>query len=145
MIYGKYKFEFPFLWLSNINKSTSGGKIYFILQLVIDHPENSRKKHKASNGGNSWCRGHGGVLITGLCLMAFSALYHIKARDSSAGVAPPTVTCTLISGIKKKMMQYRLDCWSILQRNFRYWYSLFQNISILCTVKIKLVSSSLKA
>lgn len=86
--------------MSNINKSTSGGKYILFYNWSLITQKTQGKNTRPDNGGSSWCGGHGGVLITGLCLMAFSALYRIKARDSSAGVAPPTVTCTFISGIK---------------------------------------------
>jgi hypothetical protein len=42
-------------------------------------------------GGRSWCRGHGGVLLTGLLPLACSACFLIEPRTTSLGMAPPTM------------------------------------------------------
>ena len=46
--------------------------------------------------GRNWCRGHGGVLLTGLLLMTCSACFLTEPRTISPGTDPP-----LQSPIKK--------------------------------------------
>jgi hypothetical protein len=45
-------------------------------------------------GGQCWCRGHGGVLLTGL-LQGFLSLLSYRTQDHSSGMAPPTMGCAL--------------------------------------------------
>jgi hypothetical protein len=40
----------------------------------------------------SWCGGHGGVLLTGLLLMACSACFLIELRTINTGVISPIVS-----------------------------------------------------
>ena len=41
-------------------------------------------------GGRSWYRCHGGMLLTGLLLLACSACFLTEASTTSPGMAPPT-------------------------------------------------------
>jgi hypothetical protein len=42
-------------------------------------------------GSRSWCRGHGGMLLTGLLPLACSACFLIELKTTSPGMAPPTM------------------------------------------------------
>ena len=44
-------------------------------------------------GGRGWCRGHWGVLLTGLLPMACSTLFLIEPRTTSPGMVTPTMGC----------------------------------------------------
>lgn len=140
MIYGKYKLEFPFLWLSNINKSTSGGKIFYF---TIGH-WSPRKLKEKTQGQIMEAVAVAEVMEECLLLVYASWLpqpYIVQKLETVVQEWHHPQWHVLSYQAQSKKMQHRL----VLQRNFRNWYSLFQNISILCTVKIKLVSSSLKA
>jgi len=59
--------------------------------------KNQKKKKKESqdwnssrSGSRSWCRGHGGMLLTGLLPLACSACSLIEPKTTSPGMAPPT-------------------------------------------------------
>jgi hypothetical protein len=41
------------------------------------------------SGSRSWCRGHGGMLLTGLLHLACSACSLIEPRTTSLGMEPP--------------------------------------------------------
>jgi len=59
--------------------------LYF--QATVHHWGKSGQKP----GSRSWCRGHGGALLTGLLLMACSACFLIPSRTTFRGVAPPSM------------------------------------------------------
>jgi len=42
-------------------------------------------------GGRNWCRGHAGMLLTGLLPQACSACFLIEPKITSPGMAPPTM------------------------------------------------------
>jgi hypothetical protein len=54
------------------------------------------------------CRSHGGVLLTGLLLMTFSACFLIEPRTTSTRMAPPILSCVLPHQQLIKKMHYRL-------------------------------------
>jgi hypothetical protein len=43
-----------------------------------------------NSGTRSWCRGHGGMLLTGLLPLACSACFLIEPKSTSPGMAPHT-------------------------------------------------------
>jgi hypothetical protein len=50
----------------------------------------SQDRNSSRSGSRSWCRGHGGMLLTGLLPLACSACFLIEPRTTSPGMAPPT-------------------------------------------------------
>jgi len=58
-------------------------------------------------GGGSWCRGHGGALLTDLLPMACSACFLIQPRTTSPGMAPPTMGGALSYQSLIKKVPYR--------------------------------------
>ena len=61
-------------------------------------------------GGRSWCRGHGGVLLTGLLPVACSTCFLIEPRTTRAGMTPPT-------------MGWALPHWSVIEKMPHSWVS----------------------
>jgi hypothetical protein len=50
----------------------------------------SQDWNSSRSGSRSWCRGHGGMLLTGLLLLACSACFLIEPKTTSPGMVPPT-------------------------------------------------------
>ena len=77
------------------SKSKLGRKGFIWLALPDHSPslEEVRTGTQAEleSGGRSWCRGHGGVLLTGLLPMACSACFLVEPRTTSPGMALPTM------------------------------------------------------
>jgi hypothetical protein len=72
----------------------------------------------------SWCRGLGGMLLTGLILLLCSAFFLIEPKTTSPGIAPPTMgTPYLINNWEKAS-------W----RHFLNWSSFLCDNSSLCQV-----------
>jgi hypothetical protein len=89
------------------------------------------------SGGRCWCRGHGGVLLTGLLPTACSVCFLIERRTTSPGMAPPTMGWALPHPSLIKKMLYRLACSPILGKYFLNWASLLLEDSNWCPVDIK--------
>jgi len=81
-------------------------------------------------GSRSWCRGHGGMLLTGLLPLACSAYFLIEPRTTSPGMAPPTMGWTLPHWSLIKKMPYSWISW----RHFLNWGSFLCDNSRLCQV-----------
>jgi hypothetical protein len=47
--------------------------------------------NSSRSGSRSWCRGHGGMLLTGLFPLACSTCFLIESKTTSPGMAPPTI------------------------------------------------------
>lgn len=62
----------------------------YIKQFVLKSDED-RNSGRAGTWSRSGCRGHGGVRLTALLLMACSACFLIHPRTTSPEVAPPTM------------------------------------------------------
>jgi hypothetical protein len=86
-------------------KSMWGVKGLFDLcfRITVHHQRQSGQEP----GGRSWCRGHGGVLFTGLLPMACSTCFLRESRTTWPGVAPPTMHWTLPHQSLVKKMPYR--------------------------------------
>ena len=69
------------------------GFIWFILPCNCSSSKEGRGGTQTGQkpGGRSWCRGHGGVLLTGLLLMACSAFLLIELRTTSPDMASSIV------------------------------------------------------
>ena len=65
----------------------------------------------------SWCRGHGGMFLTGLLPLACSACFFIESKTTSPGMAPPQWALPAWSLTEK--MSYRWISW----RHFLTWSS----------------------
>jgi hypothetical protein len=50
----------------------------------------SRDWNSSRSGSRSWCRGHGGMFLTGLLPLACSACFLIEPKTTSSSMAPPT-------------------------------------------------------
>jgi hypothetical protein len=50
----------------------------------------SQDWNSSRSGSRSWCRGRGGMLLTGLLPLACSACFLIEPKTTSPGMAPPT-------------------------------------------------------
>jgi hypothetical protein len=51
----------------------------------------SQDWNSSRSGSRSWCRGHGGMFLTGLFPLVCSAWFLIEPKTTSPGMAPPTV------------------------------------------------------
>jgi len=51
----------------------------------------SQDWNSSRSGSRSWCRGHGGMSLTGSLPLARSACFLIEPRTTSPGRAPPTM------------------------------------------------------
>jgi hypothetical protein len=76
--------------------------------------------------GRDWCRGHGGVLLTGLLPMACSACFLIQLRSSSPGMAG----WVRPHGSLTEKMPYSCISW----RHFLPWDSFLSDDFSLCQV-----------
>ena len=66
-------------------------------QLVLPgQPPSLEEARTGTHAGLEPGRGHGGVLLTGLLLMAYSACFLTEPRTTSTGIAPPTMDWDLI-------------------------------------------------
>lgn len=84
---------FPLLWWNTMNKGNLEGKGLF-LSVLHNHSSSKAVKAGIHTGqdvrGRSWCRSHGGMLLTGLHLMTCSACFLMEPRITRAGVTPPS-------------------------------------------------------
>jgi hypothetical protein len=77
------------------DQEASGRKGF--IQLTLPHCCSSPKEARTGThtgqepGSRSWCRSHGGVLLTGLLPLACSACFLIEPKTTSPGRAPPTM------------------------------------------------------
>jgi hypothetical protein len=63
--------------------------LYFYI--AVPHQRKSGVGLKVVRKQDRGCRGHGGMLLTGLRLLAFSACFPIEPKTISPGMAPPRV------------------------------------------------------
>lgn len=114
-----------------------------IIDLVYTSTPTKAVRTKSQRSLESWkqelCRGNGGVLLTGLLIMVFSACFCIEHRTNSPGMAHPQ--WAVPPHINHQEMSYRLTCCPILWRHFLSWGSLLSNDSSLCQADIKLAST----
>jgi hypothetical protein len=86
---------FLLLQWNTMTKSNLGRKGF--IWLTLSHHCLSLKEVRTGTqtgkepGGRSWYRGHGGVLLTVLLLLGYSACCFIEPRTTSLGMAPLTV------------------------------------------------------
>jgi hypothetical protein len=62
-------------------------------------------------GGRSWCRGHRGMLLTGLLPTAGSACFLIEPRTTSPGMAPPSMGWAFLHWSLIEKMPYSWISW----------------------------------
>ena len=88
-------------------------------QVSYSFTEGSQGKYSRQEpGSRSWCRSHGGVLLTGLLLMACSPCFLIKCSTIRPGMASPIMDWCLPHQTLIKKMPYRPACSRILWRHF---------------------------
>jgi len=56
----------------------------------------SQDWNSSRSGSKSWWKGRGGMLLTGLLLLACSACFLMEPKITSPGMAPPTMGWTLL-------------------------------------------------
>jgi hypothetical protein len=94
-------------------------------------------------GGRSWCRGHGGMLLTGLLFLACSACFHTVPRITSSGMAPSTMGCPPPPQPCQQPLIKTMLCSWVLWRHFsQLRFSSFLNDSSLCQVDVKLARTT---
>jgi len=90
----------------------------------------SQDRNSSRSGSRSWCRGHGGMLLTGLLPQACTDCFLIEPKTTSSGMAPPT-------------MGWVLPPWSLTEKMLYSWVSWghFHNgsfFSMITTAHVKL-------
>jgi hypothetical protein len=90
--------------------------------------EGSQDWNSSRSGSRSWCRGHGGMLLTGLLPLACSACFFIEPKSTSPGMEPTTMGPPAWSLIEK--MPYSWISW----RHFLKGSSFLCDNSSLCQV-----------
>jgi hypothetical protein len=111
------------------------GKKWLIQLTIPDHTPSLEKVRMGTQagqepGGRSWCRGHGGVLLTGLLYMACSACFLIEPKTTSPVMTPPTMGWALPHPSLIEKMLYRWISW----RHFLTGGSFLCGDSSLCQV-----------
>ena len=122
------------------NKQVGEERVYsaFISTLLFI-TERSQDLNSSRSGSRSWCRGHGGMLLTGLLPLACSAYFLIEPRLPAQKWHHPQGDLPSWSLIEK--MPYSWILW----RHFLNWSSSFLcDNSSLCQVDTKLASISLQ-
>jgi hypothetical protein len=118
-------------------------KSLFQFTLPVDSRPSLREQELE---GRRWCRGHGGILLNGLFLMACSACFLIEPRTTCPGMAPPTMGWALPHQSLIKKMPYRLAhspllrhflTWDFppLRWHMSSWYKTMQHMSIMLIQK----------
>ena len=107
------------------------------ISLTLSHHSPSLKEARRGTqagqepGDRSWCRGHGGVLLTGLL-----SLLSYRTQTTSPTTALPTVGCALPHWSLIEKMSYSWISW----RHFLNWGSFFSDDLTLCQADAKSAS-----
>ena len=128
-----FGFLFPHKPLSPRNKSGRKGFIQLTLFTSLFITKGSRDWISSRPGSRSWCRGHGGILFTGLPPLACSACFLIKPKTTSPRMAPTTMGWALPPWSLVEKMPYIWISW----RQFLNWGSFLCDNSSLCQVDTK--------
>ena len=75
------------LWWSTMTKTKLGRKGLIQLRLPGSPGKEVREGMQTAPGGRSWCKDHGGMLLTGLLSMACSVCFLIEPRIPGPGMA----------------------------------------------------------
>ena len=80
-------------WTKHHDQEASwGGKGLFSLHFHIAvHYQRRQDWNSRRSGSRSWCRGHGGMFLTGLLPLACSACFLIEPKTTRPRMAPPTM------------------------------------------------------
>jgi len=93
------------------------------IQLTLPHrsssPKGSHNWNSSRSGSRSWCRDHGGILLTGLLPLACSACCLIEPKTTSPGTVPPKIGRVLPPWPLLEKMPYSWVSW----RHFYDWGS----------------------
>jgi len=90
----------------------------------------SQDWNSSRSASRSWCRGHGGMLLTGLLLLTCSACFLIEPKTTSPGMAPLIMGWALPPWSLVEKMPYSWVSW----RHFLNWGSFLWDNSSLCQV-----------
>ena len=106
-----------------MTKATWGEKGLFGLHfhITIYHQRNQARLEQGRNlevGADAEALGGGGVLLTGLHLVACSACFLIEPRTICPGMAPSKIREALPHHSLIKKLSYKLTCSLILRRHF---------------------------
>jgi len=110
------------------SKSGRKGLIQHSTLLFITKGSQDWNSHRS--GSRSWCRGHGGMLLTGLLPLACSACFLIEPRTTSPGMAPLTMGWVLPPWPLVEKMSFTWVSW----RHFHNWDS----FSVITPARVKL-------
>jgi hypothetical protein len=74
-----------------IKKQVGEERVYSAyISTLLFITERSQDWNSSRSGSRSWCRGHGGMFLTGLLHLACSACSLIEPKTTSPEMAPPT-------------------------------------------------------
>jgi hypothetical protein len=90
----------------------------------------SQDWNSSRSGSRRWCRGYGGMLLTGLLPLACSACFLVEPKTTSPGIAPPIMAWALPPWSLIEEMPYSWISW----RNFLKGGSFLCDNSSLCQV-----------
>jgi hypothetical protein len=107
----------------------------YTAHIAVDH-QGMQDWNSGRSGSRSWCRGHGGMLLTGLLASpGLLSLLSYRIKTTSPEMAPPTRGPPPWSLIEK--MPYSWISWI----HFPNWSSFLCDNSSLCQVDTKLAST----
>ena len=110
-------------------KQVGVGRVYSAyISTLLFITERSQDWNSSRSGSRSWCRGHGGIFLTGLLPLACSAYSLIDPKITSPEMVPPTRDPPPWSLIEK--MLYSWISW----RHIPNWSSFLCDNSSLCQV-----------
>jgi hypothetical protein len=76
-----------------------GGKGLFSLHFhTAVHHQGSQDWNSSRSGSRSWCRGHGGMFLTGLLPLTCSACFLIEPKTTSPEMVPPLILTAVSHG-----------------------------------------------
>jgi hypothetical protein len=108
-----------------------GGRVYSAyISTLLFITKGSQDGNWSRSESRSWCRGHGGMFLTGLLPLACSACFLIEPKTTRPEMVPP------IRGPSPLITEKIPHSW-ISWRNFPNWSSFLGDNSSLCQVAIQ--------
>ena len=102
---------------------------------IAFHHQGSQDWNSNRSGNRSWCRGHGGMILTGLLPLACSACSLKEPKITSPGMVPPT------RGLSALITNWEKPHIWISSRHFPNWNSFLWDNCSLCQVDTKPAST----
>lgn len=78
--------------INAVDRVAGEGRVHLAYISCAQFSSEGRQSRNSIKQGRSWSRGHGGELLTGLLLLAYSVCFLILPRTTCRGMAPPTVS-----------------------------------------------------